>query len=306
MEQEVDTNITQLNLGTSSISAAATPQEVRRPPSRAKRFTVALLLGLIVPGLGQIYARRPLRGVAIALTLAAATILLVETRLLLRFLGLLCSFMIIVLWRLWIEVDGAHLASKEITAAASDMNWKTAIAAFAIIFPFVVYPMPDYLTNRLTGYFRAFRIPSGSMCPTLCNGDHFVAEMDSYRKRNPERDDLILFKSNQFGQLLVKRVIGVAGDTVARGPSNAILVNNVPVAFPIPCGENEAFDKRAPEGPPFETVKVPEGSLFVIGDNLDNSYDSRFFGVIPLDEVRGKPKFIYWSHNRSRIGCSLR
>ncbi|MGC1415803.1 MAG: signal peptidase I [Candidatus Acidiferrum sp.] len=298
--------MTQLNLGASSISAAATAQETKRPPSRAKRSTVALLLGLVVPGLGQIYARRPWRGVAIALTLAAATTLLVETRLFLRFLGLVCSFMILVLWRLWIGVDGARLASKENTAAASHVNWKTSIAAFAIIFLFVVYPMPDYLTNRLTGYFRAFRIPSASMCPTLCNGEHFVAEMDSYRKRNPDRGDLILFKSNQFGQLLVKRVIGVAGDTVARGPSNTILVNNVPAAFPIPCGENESFNKLAPEGPPFETVKVSKGSLFVIGDNLDDSYDSRFFGVILLDEVRGKPKFIYWSHNRSRIGCNLR
>jgi signal peptidase I len=80
-------------------------------------------------------------------------------------------------------------------------------------------------------------------------------------------------------------------------------VNNVPVSFPTPCGKHESFDKLAPEGPPFETVKVPEGFLFVIGDNLDNSYDSRFFGVVPLDEVRGKPKFIYWSPNSSRLGC---
>ena len=108
------------------------------------------------------------------------------------------------------------------------------------------------------------------------------------------------------GTIYTKRIIGVPGDRVARGPSNTILVNDVQVAFPTPCGEHESFDRLAAEGPAFDTIEVPEGSLFVVGDNLDNSYDSRFFGVVPLDEVRGKPKFIYWSHNRSRIGCNLR
>lgn len=57
--------------------------------------------------------------------------------------------------------------------------------------------------------------------------------------------------------------------------------------------------------PSFKTVKIPEGTLFVVGDNLGNSYDSRFFGPIPLDEVRGQLKFVYWSTNRSRIGCEI-
>jgi signal peptidase I len=61
----------------------------------------------------------------------------------------------------------------------------------------------------------------------------------------------------------------------------------------------------APEGPLFETVKVPEGSLFVVGDNLDNSYDSRHFGFVSLDKVKGKALLIYWSSNTSRIGCKL-
>jgi signal peptidase I len=101
-------------------------------------------------------------------------------------------------------------------------------------------------------------------------------------------------------------VIGVPGDTVSRGPANTILVNKVPLTLPVPCGKNESFNKLAAEGPPFDAIKVPEGNLLVIRDNLDNSYDSRFFGLVTMDEVKGKPKFIYWSHNRSRTGCQLR
>jgi signal peptidase I len=198
------------------------------------------------------------------------------------------------------------VACKELGASPPPRRVKMTIAATVVVFLLGVYPVPDYFTDRLRRYFGAFKIDSGSMCPTLCEGDRIVAARDAFKLRIPERGDLLLFDFNHTGTIYTKRVIGVPGVTVARGPSNTILVNNVPVAFPIPCGENESFDKLAPEGPPFETVKVPEGSLFVIGDNLDNSYDSRFFGVIPLDGVRGKPKFIYWSPNHSRIGCNLR
>jgi len=298
--------MTQLNLGTSSISASPAAQEEKRPPSRAKRFVIALLLGLLVPGLGQVYARRPLRGVVMAVSLALLTAIIVVLRLFLSFWGFVISFPLTVIWRLWIAGGGCHVACKELGTPPPPRHVKMTIAASVLVFLLGVYPVPDYSTDRLRSYFGAFKIDSGSMCPTLCEGDRIVAARDAFKLRPPERGELLLFDFNHTGTIYTKRVIGVAGDTVARGPSNTILVNNVPVAFPTPCGEHESFDKLAPEGPAFETVKVPEGSLFVIGDNLDNSYDSRFFGVIPLNEVRGKPKFIYWSHNRSRIGCNLR
>jgi signal peptidase I len=298
--------MTQLNLGTSSISAAAAAQDDKRPPLRIKRFVIALLLGLLVPGLGQVYARRPWRGIAMAVSLALLTAIIMIFRLLLSFWGFIIAFLLTVVWRLWIAGDGCYVACKELGTSPPPRRVKMIIAATVDVFLLGVYPVPDYFTDRLRRYFGAFKIDSGSMCPTLCEGDRIVAARDAFKLRIPDRGELLLFDFNHTGTIYTKRIIGVPGDTVARGPSNTILVNNVPIAFPIPCGENESFDKLGPEGPPFETVKVPESSLFVIGDNLDNSYDSRFFGVIPLDELRGKPKFIYWSPNHSRIGCNLR
>src|SRR5579859_4603313 len=108
--------MTQLNLGTSSISASAAVQDVKRPPSRAKRFVVALVLGLLVPGLGQIYARRPWRAVAMAVSLALLTFIIMAFRLFLSFLGLVVTFPLSVFWRLWIAGDGCYLASKELGA----------------------------------------------------------------------------------------------------------------------------------------------------------------------------------------------
>ncbi|MGB2624151.1 MAG: signal peptidase I [Candidatus Acidiferrum sp.] len=152
---------------------------------------------------------------------------------------------------------------------------------------------------------RAFRVPSASMCPAICSDERIIAGMDAFNRRAPNRGEVILFHLDKTGMMLNKRVIGIAGDTIARGPSNTILVNNKPLRLPPPCGKNVGYSRLAPEGPPFQTVKVPQGSLFVIGDNLDESYDSRFFGFVGLDEVRGKALLIYWSSNPSRIGCRI-
>jgi signal peptidase I len=152
---------------------------------------------------------------------------------------------------------------------------------------------------------RAFRVPSASMCPAICENERIIAGMDAFNRRPPQRGEVILFERDEGPTKFIKRVIGVAGDTVTRGPSNTILVNNQPLILPAPCGDNNAYAHLAAEGPRFEPVKVPDGSLFVIGDNLDNSYDSRFFGLVSLDKVRGKALLVYWSLNPSRFACRI-
>lgn len=152
---------------------------------------------------------------------------------------------------------------------------------------------------------RAFISRSASMCPAVCSDERVLAGMDAFHRRDPQRGEVILFERDEDPTKFIKRVIGVAGDTVARGPSNTILVNNKPLTLSPVCGEHNKYLGLAAWGPAFETIKVPEGSLFVIGDNLDNSYDSRFFGVVGLAKVKGKALLIYWSPNTSRIGCKL-
>jgi len=152
---------------------------------------------------------------------------------------------------------------------------------------------------------RAFVASGDSMCPAICENERILAGLDAFKKRQPQRGEVIFFERDEGTTKFLKRIAGVAGDTVARGPSNTILVNDNPLILPRPCGENNAYHHPASEGPPFETVKVPEGFLFVIGDNLDNSYDSRFFGLVPVEKVRGKALLIYWSPNASRFGCRI-
>jgi signal peptidase I len=165
-----------------------------------------------------------------------------------------------------------------------------------------------FLLWAQSSQFRAFRSGSGSMCPTICEDERFLVGVDAFNSRPVRRGDVIMFQFDLADSkpLYLKRVVGIAGDTVARGPSNAILINGKPLVLPEACGSSSLRRHLAFEGLAFEPVTVPEDSVFVVGDNLDNSYDSRSFGVVRLERVRGRALLIYFSPNPSRVGCRVR
>ncbi|MGE5303149.1 MAG: signal peptidase I [Alphaproteobacteria bacterium] len=155
---------------------------------------------------------------------------------------------------------------------------------------------------------QAFKIPSGSMIPTLQIGDHILVNKLSYGIRipfwehylvefgHPQRGDVVVFifpedRTKDF----IKRVIAVGGDTVEiRGKK--IYINGTQVADPHAHFEGDdpqtaGLASREDFGP----KTVPENHIFVMGDNRDRSYDSRFWGFVNLDDVRGKAFLIYWS-----------
>ena len=162
---------------------------------------------------------------------------------------------------------------------------------------------------RFTNVFvvQTFYIPSGSMEDTLLIGDHlFVnrfiygpAATDLERKllplREVERGDIVIFRSKtDKGMDIVKRAIGVPGDTIQVSEGDLYL-NGTDVA-----DESYAVHKRP--DPPFAPrdwfgpVTVPERRYFFMGDNRDESLDSRFWGFLPAHLVKGRALFIYWSN----------
>jgi signal peptidase I len=163
---------------------------------------------------------------------------------------------------------------------------------------------------RRYSHLGAFRVPSNAMCPTVCRDERIVADRDAYQTKSPQRGEIILFY-HEPGAIFVKRVIGVGGDTVEPGLSGAdarILVNGNPIMFPQTCGRPVVTQDMSQEAPAFPVTKVPEGSFFVVGDNLGNSNDSRIpgFGFVSASQLRGKPLLLYWSPGHSRIGCRVR
>ena len=154
---------------------------------------------------------------------------------------------------------------------------------------------------------QAFKIPSGSMIPTLLVGDHILVNKFIYgikipfiRKTlipisKPERDDVIVFicpidKSKDF----IKRAIGLPGDKIK------ILGKEIYINGEIFNDGHGVYTKgnrsgMLEENIVYKSFTVPENKLFVMGDNRDNSYDSRFWGFVPMSSVKGKAFIIYWS-----------
>ena len=144
------------------------------------------------------------------------------------------------------------------------------------------------------------------MCPTICIGERIIADMGAFDFVPPKRGDLIMFEVPFDRALYIKRVLAVGGDVVKQGDHGEILVNDAPPPPIIVCDKPPGRpDNILTNHIDFDPLTVPSGSVFVLGDNLDNSFDSRMkeMGLVRLDQIRGRPVFLYWSPVFSRIGC---
>ncbi len=141
--------------------------------------------------------------------------------------------------------------------------------------------------------FQAFKIPSESMEATLQVQDRVMVNRVSYHLHDVERGDVIVFTTPPgipAGEAhLIKRVIGLAGETI-EGRDNAVYVNGQRVAEPYLDPADTILD--------FQPITIPEGTVFVMGDNRDDSGDSRIFGPIDTDTIVGRAFVIYWPLDR--------
>ena len=135
-----------------------------------------------------------------------------------------------------------------------------------------------------------FLVPSGSMEPTLHSGDHVLVDKLAYRSGRPARGDLIVFHRPRTGEIMLKRVVAVAGDEV--GIEDGVLhVNNRARAEPF-------VDQRRIDSVYFGPVSVPRGDVFVMGDQRGNSVDSREFGPVPVTRIVGRADLRLWPPGR--------
>ncbi|GAB4389249.1 MAG: signal peptidase I [Thermodesulfovibrionales bacterium] len=157
---------------------------------------------------------------------------------------------------------------------------------------------------------QAFKIPTGSMEPTLLVGDHILVNKFIYGIRvpfsdrkvfalsRPERGDIVVFKFPEDPERdFIKRIVAVGGDVIEER-DKVLYVNGEPVVEPY--ARHTDRDVRPPGMDPrdnFGPVVVPEGKYFMMGDNRDQSYDSRFWGFVDASAIKGEALIIYWSWN---------
>lgn len=162
-----------------------------------------------------------------------------------------------------------------------------------------------------------YHVPSGSMLPTIQIGDRILVNKSAYRldipftnigitaQRSPARGDIVVIDSDTAGKLLVKRVIGVPGDIIQM-QDNRLKINGVTSTYGksgsqifIEAGLLPSHQLRISEirstFATFGPITVPKHHVLVLGDNRNNSADSRAFGFVPIESLKGKATTVLWS-----------
>jgi signal peptidase I len=242
----------------------------------------ALLMGLVMPGLGQIYNGELIRGVSYFIILLAlyvigarSTVMLPDSLLL---LGALVTFLAAVAVYIFAVVDAYREARKASHAYQRTRynRWYFYIATWLLGSVLVTGGVFSYVRDN---FVEAYFIATGSMEPAVRAGDRILADKTAYHRMAPKRGDVVTFiypddRSKKF----IKRIEGLPGDVVTFADGTK--------------------------------KEVPHGFVYVLGDNRENSYDSRRFGFIPLSDVIAKAREIYFSSGAdgirwSRIGTTV-
>ena len=160
-----------------------------------------------------------------------------------------------------------------------------------------------------TFLFQAFHIPSGSMEDTLLEGDFLFVSKTLYGAevpftggkrlpaiREPQRGDIIVFRYPEDpSQDFIKRCMGVPGDVI-ESRDKVLYINGE--ALDEDYVKHTQPDRQVPGRDTFGPITVPEGKFFMLGDNRENSRDSRYWGFVDYSQLRGKALFIYWSWDK--------
>ena len=142
-----------------------------------------------------------------------------------------------------------------------------------------------------TFVIQAFKIPSGSMLETLQIGDHVLVNKFIFTFTDPERGDIIVFKfPKDKTRDFIKRIIGLPGETIEI-KNRVVFINGKPLSEDYPIYTHSEFIASTDLSP----RQIPLNSYFVMGDNRDNSLDSRRWGFLKRDLIRGKGMIIYFS-----------
>jgi signal peptidase I len=166
---------------------------------------------------------------------------------------------------------------------------------------------------------QAFKIPSGSMKDTLLIGDHILVNKFIYGIKipftqttlipisNPDRGDIVVFRYPEDpSKDFIKRVVGVGGDVVEIKDKKVFVNKKYQDGPHIKHTDAHKFPGKFSHRDNYGPVTVPKNALFVMGDNRDNSHDSRFWGFVDLKALKGQAFIIYWSWDKEKTGVRWR
>lgn len=171
---------------------------------------------------------------------------------------------------------------------AQPSKWRSLVTALLTLLVFLLL-----FWGIRTFIMQPYQIPSGSMENTIMTGDNLFSEKVSYYFGPPQRGDIVTFSDPEIpSRMLIKRVIATAGETVTL-VNGRVLIDGKVIDEPYVKGQSYPLEPEPGVNLRYPYT-VPEGSVWVMGDNRENSQDSRYFGAIPVSTISGKAFFVYW------------
>jgi signal peptidase I len=285
-------------------------------PSSGRSPFIAVVLSLLATGLGHVYCGR----VATGLALFLASLLFAPFAVLAAFLplatGVLVALLVGTLAVLAVYVFAvvdAYRTARGLRDHYELKEYNRGLLYGLFVLVGLTYPVGIVHYVR-ANFFEAFLVPTASESPNVLPGDRILVNKVRMRGRVPERGDVIAFRHPTVpGQNWIKRVIGLPGDTV-EVRANQVIVNGKPlerdrvspaslasvkdqvrgdVSYETVSGRRYRIMLGPEPATDFKPQTVPDGRCFVLGDNRNDSRDSRHFGFVPLENIIGLVDYIY-------------
>jgi len=265
------------------MSDSISSEKLRRP-------IVALVLSILTVGLGQLYSTRPRRAMLFYAASLWLSLLLASMPIMQSLTGVVVSIVVAGAFHAVSLSDAWRTAKRAGVVPLRRYNrWFVYVLIVAVNIAVVVPLLPKVVPRPL----RAYRIPTTSMEPVLRVGD-FIMTDRHFDRAELRRGDVVVVWHPTEQKDFIKRVIGLPGETVEmRGEQ--VLINGKVLEDPWGVYRGSATS------PDFGSVLVPPQAYFVLGDNRNNSWDSRAWGCPGVDLIKARALYIYWAKDKGRI-----
>jgi signal peptidase I len=287
---------------------------------RKNSIWLAFALSIFTPGLGQLYNGQPIRCILFYALCICLQLIGSYSGLLNTFAGTAVFLMLAFTWRLYIIAQAMLAAREEIPKEKILPRWPVLVAVGAGMFLIAAF----FPWKELSGH-QSFSISSTANEPACFVDETVTASTTYFDDHEPDYGDLIVYEGVD-GLSYTYRVAGLPGDQfqlqddvpAIDGVRNATAYLRDTLVFE---GRAEIHLETLPNGKSHEIIllatkfegaivnteamMIPEGYLFVLGDNRDNALDSRYTGLIPRASLSGKCLYVLWSRRLGRIGTSL-
>jgi signal peptidase I len=300
-------------------------EELLLPEYKPRKPWIAFLFSIFTPGLGQIYNGQVKKGIFLSIFWLSILLLLVFTSIPKYFYGLIISFGLYSLLYLYIIGDAIFVALKRMRYVSPKYDRWYFYSGIAISIMAISYFI-DFPTNIGV---QTFKLSSAGNAPTIEEGDWIVVDMEAYKDSTPRYGDLVTYIPKEGGFWMF-RVVGLPNDQI-KVRNNVVIVNGdkcetihvkdttlLQDTFKLPTSElievlpnghkHHFYKQKYPyisEKANSKTITIPPDCYFVMGDNRDNAFDSRYHGSVKRKDIVGKVLYSYWGKSMDRINIDF-